>query len=155
MHGASPIYRGLAPCTSVSWVAMGNSRALMMKRPVQSLSSAWEGGRQWLLVKLEASLCPRPFVHSVRLIWGCLRLDLHCLLVPCTSRGASVRWIAWWSSLWNSRKVHPCCWIWESYFAELLLLEQSLACLFFVDIGNNWELTNLFFLLDFRTVFQN
>lgn len=38
MHGASPIYRGLAPCTSVSWVARENSRALMMKRPAQSLS---------------------------------------------------------------------------------------------------------------------
>ena len=38
VHGASPIYRGLAPCTSVSWVARENSRALMMKRHAQSLS---------------------------------------------------------------------------------------------------------------------
>ena len=38
VQGARPIYRGLAPCTSVSWVARENSRALMMKRPAQSLS---------------------------------------------------------------------------------------------------------------------
>ena len=38
VHGASPLYIGLAPCTSVTWVARENSRALVMKRPVQSLS---------------------------------------------------------------------------------------------------------------------
>ena len=32
------LYIGLAPCTSVSWVARENSRALMLKRPAQSLS---------------------------------------------------------------------------------------------------------------------